>query len=226
MNDKTKNILTSVLLVTVTAAITFFGKDYLQPVEENFVRDSTITITEKENILQNEFRALLKSKLKTQLIDSLKGILKPELKIVYESVNYNLDSLIAAAKREALASVEDKSAKLIFTSTADTFYVTKDSSGRTRDSLSVRSEINSPIPLHSAAQHFISMQHTSFDYDKETRKEVNTTKTITKKSLWSNVQPGLMCAYGYGLKSARWDFFVGAGANVDIQGLIKTLQGE
>ncbi|NJD23142.1 MAG: hypothetical protein FIA82_10820 [Melioribacter sp.] len=232
MNENGSNIWKIIIAVIATALLTYFGSQYLPGNQEYISKDSTSTFTTIKVEEQNTFIAELKSKLKTQLLDSLKATLKPQLKIVYKDPKYNLDSLIAEAKREAVASLKgasassahDSTAKPVFISNADTNYVTKDSLGRTRDSLNIHSEIISPIPLHSAVQHSINIGHKSFSYDQFSEKRVETTKTITKRSFWDNIQPGLIAAYGYGIKSGSWEFFIGAGANLDIQGLIKSLQ--
>lgn len=224
MTDQTKNILKSVLTIAATALITYFGSQYLPGTEEKVTKDSTITTSVKESLQYSKFEAYMKAKVKYELLDSLKATLKPELITVYEKHNYDLDSIIAEAKREALASIKPGEKKpLAFISEADTNYVTRDSLGRTRDSLRIVSRFISPIPLHSASQHYFGIYHKSYNYDTYSEKRVETTKTITKKTFWDNVQPGLMAAYGYGIKSAKWDFFIGAGANIDVQGLIQTL---
>jgi hypothetical protein len=228
MSDQTKNILKTILTIAATALLTYFGSQYLPGTEEKVTKDSTITTSVKESLQYSKFEAYMKAKVKYDLLDSLKATLKPELITVYEKHNYNLDSMIAEATREALASVaeSDRMKPLAFISEADTNYVMKDSLGKTRDSIRIVSKFTSPIPLHSASQHYFGINHKSYSYDTYTEKKVETTKTITKKSFWDNVQPGLMAAYGYGIKSAKWDFFLGAGANIDIQGLIKTLGEE
>lgn len=225
MSDKTKSILKTVAPIIITALLTYFGSQYLPGTEEKVTKDSTVTTTVKESLQSSKFEAYIKAKVKYELLDSLKGTLKPELITIYKDRNYNIDSLIEQAKREALASVKDsdKNKPLAFISEADTNYVMKDSLGRTRDSVRVVSKFVSPIPLHSASQHYFGIYHKSYNYDTFSEKRVETTKTITKKTFWDNVQPGLMAAYGYGLKSAKWDFFIGAGANIDVQGLIKLL---
>lgn len=227
MSDKTKSIFKTVAPIVITALLTYFASQYLPGTEEKVTKDSTVTTSVKESLQSSKFEAYIKAKVKYELLDSLKATLKPELITVYEKHNYDLDSIIAEAKREALASIKPGEKKpLAFISEADTNYVTKDSLGRTRDSVRVVSKFVSPIPLHSASQHYFGIYHKSYSYDTFSEKRVETTKTITKKTFWDNVQPGLMAAYGYGLKSAKWDFFIGAGANIDVQGLIKTLGEE
>jgi len=230
MSDSAKKILSTVGIMIITALLTYFGSQYLPGTEEKISKDSTVTTSIRTSIHEKNFNAELKNKLRIELLDSLKSTFKPQLKIVYEAATYNLDSLIAEAKAEALQKIHDsiktadQKKPIIFTSTADTNYVMKDSLGRTRDSVAVHSEFRSPIPLHSASQHILGLYHKSFSYDSYTEKNINTTHIVTKKTFWDNIQPGLIAAYGYGLKSASWEFFIGAGANLDIQGLIKTLQ--
>lgn len=228
MSDKTKDILKTVLIIIVTALATYFGSQYLPGSVEKVTRDSTVTISVKQTTQTAAFEAELKSKLRIELLDSLKGALKPELITVYRDKKYNLDSLISEARKDALSKLKARTngKPAAFISEADTNYVLKDSTGRIRDSIKVISSFISPIPLHSLARHYIKLFHTTYDYDTYTDKWVETTKTITKKTFWDNVKPGLMAAFGYGIKTAKWDFFIGAGANIDIEGLIKTLGEE
>jgi len=226
MSDSTKNIMKTIIIIIATALITYFGQQYLPGYEEKIDKDSTVTTTIKKSFVDEKFEAYLKSKIKFELLDSLKGTIKPRLITLYKEHNFNLDSIIAEAKREALAAVPLTDQPHVFISEADTNYVIKDSLGRTRDSVIVASKFVSPIPLHSASQHYFGIYHQSFNYDELTEKKVNTTITVTKKTFWDNVKPGLMAAYGYAVKNGIWDFFIGAGANIDIEGLIETLQGE
>jgi len=225
MSERTKNIIKLIIIALSAAFAGYFGGNQIYPlVEEGVKVDSTVTVKEVRTETSNEFTAA-KAKIKAQLLDSLKGTIKPELKVIYKQSKINVDSIFAEAKRQYEKELNDSKPK-IFTSTVDTNYVVKDSSGRTRDSLHVVSEFRSPIPIALASQHLISLKHYSYNYDRIISKKVNTTRTITKKSLWSNVSPGVLAAYGYGIKNKSWDFFIGAGASIDIQGLIKTLQGE
>lgn len=226
MSDSTKNIIKTLLIVIATALITYFGQQYLPGYEERIDKDSIVTTTIKKTFVDEKIEAYLKAKLKFELLDSLKGTIKPKLITVYKDNNYNLDSIIAEAKREALASIPQSDQPYVFISEADTTYLVKDSLGRTRDSVKVASKFTSPIPLHSASQHYFGIYHKSFNYDEHTEKKVNTTITVTRRTFWDNIKPGLMAAYGYAVKNAVWDFFIGAGANIDIEGLIETLQGE
>ena len=219
MTDKTKNILKIIITAAVTILLTYFGLQLQNAGGGDVVsKDTTSTVKIEETVQYKYFYAWLKAKIEAELLDSLKGTIKPELITIYESVNYNLDSLIAGAKREALAGVEDVNKQYVFTSTRDTNYVVKDSLGRTRDSVAVQSKFVSPIPLHSASWHFVKIEHQSFGYD------TNTETTIKEKSLWNSIRPGLIAAYGYGIKTNKWDLFVGAGANIDIQELLKIIQ--
>ncbi|MGK9367527.1 hypothetical protein ACSSWA_01340 [Melioribacter sp. Ez-97] len=226
MSDRTKNILKLIIIAISAAFAGYFGGNQIYPlVEEGVKTDSTIIVKEVRTVTTNEFTAEAKAKIKAQLLDSLKGLIKPELKVIYKQNKINIDSIYAEAKKQYEKELSENGPR-IFTSTVDTNYVAKDSSGRTRDSIHIVSEFRSPIPLALASQHLISLQHYSYDYDRTISKTVNTTRTITKKNLWSNVSPGVLAAYGYGIKNKTWDFFIGAGASIDIQGLIKTLKGE
>lgn len=226
MSEKTKDILKTIGIVLVTALVTYFGSQYLPGTEERITKDSTVTTSIKQSVQSSEFEADLKSKLRVELLDSLKGAIKPKLITIYK--NYNLDSLIAEARKEALSKLKqrERGKPAAFTSEADTSYVLRDSTGQIRDSIKIVSSFISPIPLHPASRHYLKLSHTSYNYDTYTDKRVETTKTITKKTFWDNVKPGLMAAFGYGIKTNKWDFFIGAGANIDIEGLIKTLGEE
>ncbi|NMB83099.1 MAG: hypothetical protein GYA14_14905 [Ignavibacteria bacterium] len=228
MSENTKDILKTIVIVLVTALVTYFGSQYLPGAEEKVTKDSTVTTSIKQSVQSSEFEAELKSKLKVELIDSLKGTIKPKLITIYKDKNYNLDSLIAEARKEALSKLKqrERGKPAAFTSEVDTSYVLKDSTGKVRDSIKIVSSFISPIPLHSASRHYLKLSHTSYNYDIYTDKRVETTKIITKKTFWDNVKPGLMAAFGYGIKANKWDFFIGAGANIDIEGLIKTLGEE
>lgn len=214
MKDKIKIVLAIVgVLSTISALVlTKCEGGKALPVAQ---KDSVASVVEKKSVTESTFEIIDLGKLKTHLLDSLKRTLKPELITVYEKLNYNLDSLISEAKKEALAQFKDSLNKPVFSSKVDSNYALKDASGRVRDSVNVTSTIYSPIPLSRYNQHSISMRHKSFDYD--------SVKTIEKKSLWSNIKPGVMAAYGYGIKTKMWDWFVGAGADFDIVGIIKNL---
>lgn len=214
MKEKIKIVLAIVGVLTTVSALVLTkceGGNSLPVVKQ----DSVSSVIEKKSVTENTFEIIDLGKLKTHLLDSLKRTLKPELITVYEKVNYNLDSLISEAKKEALAQFKDSLNKPVFSSKVDANYALKDASGRVRDSVNATSTIHSPIPLSRYNQHSISMRHKSFDYD--------SVKTIVKNSIWDNVKPGVVTAFGYGVKSKMWDWFIGAGARFDIEGIIKNI---
>lgn len=226
MSDKTKNILRTVFIVIATAALTYFASDYLVQDSETIHTDSTTTVSEIKVSQQNEISTVLRTQIKAQLLDSLKSTLKEKLITVYKDKNINVDSLFAEAKKQFDAELKDSIRSHVFTITGDTIFVLKDSSGRMRDSLEVYAECVSPIPLHSATAILLSARLFSFSYDKHIDTRTETIRTITKKSLLDYFRPGLIVAYGYGIKNSKWDLFVGAGANIDIQELLKSFQEE
>ena len=215
MNSKAKIISAVIGIVGIIIALVFGLKNPLGGSNLIPSRGDSTSVVVHQSVSENSFAIVDFGKLKIHLIDSLKRTLKPELIAVYEANNYNLDSLISEAKKEALAQFKDSLNKPVFSSRVDSNFVVKDSSGRVRDSIQVFAYFHSPIPLHKFSQHTISMHVKSFGYD--------STKTIMPKSFWSNIKPGLMAAYGYGLKAKMWDWFIGAGANFDIEGIIKNI---
>lgn len=224
MSERTKNILRTVFIIIATAAITYFASDYLVEDSETIHKDSTTTVTEIKVSQQNEITAVLRTQIKAQLLDSLKSSLKEKLITVYKDKEINFDSLFAEAKKLFEAQLKDSIHYHVFTVTGDTIFVFKDSTGRTRDSIKVSAECVSPIPLHSATTLLLSADLYSYSYDRQIDIRTETIKTITKKSLLDYFRPGLIVAYGYGVENSKWDLFIGAGVNLDIQELINSLK--
>ena len=214
-----KNILIGGGIAIVLALLAYFGLQGTSGTQTTLTAASSTTVKIDTAKLKTQLEAALRTRLTTEIYNNLKSTIKPQLRTIYELPNYNLDSLIESLRLEiAAADTIKEKTKKIFIAEGDTNFVVKDSLGRTRDSVKVKGKYVSPVPLHSAGYLLLQYGHTSYSYDE--------TKTTKEKSLLDNIQPGLVMAYGIGIRTKEFDTFIGAGAKIDIYGLINYFKGE
>lgn len=156
-------------------------------------------------VQENVFTAEQVGSIKKILVDSLEAIYKksfPKTQ-VSESVKPEPPALPDA---QAESSPGEEYA---YISEIDTFFVVKDSSGRTTDSMRVVSTFISSEPIPEQNLHLVSLHHYS------------TSETITipiEKGNFGEVKVGTNVSFGYGLINKQWDVYAGVGVqyNFDI----------
>ncbi len=196
------------IAIVVTALLTFFiTREFTSEYEiVGTTSDTTKTTTTKITTSNNSFSAEQIGKIKRHLIDSLSAEYKTMLK-------KNKPTEKPSISLPPIETTKDSAASgYVYVSEIDTNFVAKDSAGEVTDSMHVKSTFISPAPLPENSIHTVSMDHKSFNKEKESTTTITNTNIVEKKKSFFDrfkIRPNVSA--GYGITSRMFDVYAGIG---------------
>lgn len=195
------------LFILIVPEITrFFAKSSYDPTNFKVQTVNWETVTKQIN----EYQVQLEAKLRAEI--------KPRTRVIVktDTIRPNIDSLFSQAKEYWKKKVELEQANYDFIAEVDTAFAIKDTSKNISDSLSIKFEYISPIPLHPNGYFRSNISHISY-----TKTKFQETRIVTprEKSFFDRFNTVIYTGVGYDFVQKIPTVSVGIGIGINIKSL-------
>jgi len=204
MNNKIQILIAIVISTLITFYLTRKCSDNHKIISAE--TDTSTAVTTKIYEVENSFSAIQSGRIKKILIDSINNIYKNKLFKIEQEL-----------KQRNAVNTKKNQDEFIYLSEIDTVYIATDSTGFIMDSIRIKSTVYSNEPLPDNLIHTLTLNHKSFNKEKEIITTITNKEIIEKKkSIFSLLKIIPNVSVGYGLINKTFDVYAGIGIIIEL----------